>query len=197
MDSSGCKVHGCGRPHCAKGHCSAHYKQARKGRAPSAIKSVGDDAVRFWAKVERRSEDQCWPWLAARDDKGYGVFYLGARLTKAPRASWALLVGPIPEGLNVLHRCDNPQCVNPAHLFLGTQADNLLDMRTKGRADGNHNPTRLGERHHCAKLTWAKVAEARARHAAGEGLSALAREFNVTPPTMWAALHHRTWKKTG
>jgi hypothetical protein len=113
---------------------------------------------------------------------------------KAPRAAWLLLKGEIPADTNVLHRCDNPPCVNPEHLFLGSQAENVLDMRQKGRARGNHRPPCLGEQHRVAKLTWKLVAEARSRRAAGEGLSALAREYGVTPPTMWAVVHHRTWK---
>lgn len=152
-------------------------------------------AHRFWSKVgDRSNADECWHWIAAHDQHGYGVFWMAGRLTKAPRASWELHNGPIPEGSWVLHRCDTPSCVNPTHLFLGTRADNLRDMREKGRGRGNPHPPCLGERHRMAKLNWAIVAEARARHSAGEGLSALAREYQVTPPTMWSLLHHHTWK---
>jgi hypothetical protein len=90
---------------------------------------------RFWEKVDRRGPDQCWLWTAALTGNGYGVIRLDTHLPRvqAHRASWMLSNGPIPDGLWVLHRCDTPRCVNPAHLFLGTRADNVQDMIAKGR----------------------------------------------------------------
>lgn len=86
--------------------------------------------ARFWAKVDKTGD--CWVWTAATNPKGYGQFYVeGMRL--AHRVSWILAHGPIPDDLCVLHRCDHPPCVNPAHLFLGTYADNNHDRDAKGR----------------------------------------------------------------
>lgn len=98
-------------------------------------------ADRFWARVEKRGPDECWPWTGYRDAKGYGQIALNRRTAEgAHRVSWALARGEIPDGIHVLHRCDNPPCCNPAHLFLGTHADNMWDMKAKGRASGGPGP---------------------------------------------------------
>lgn len=103
------------------------------------------DAARFWAKVDR--SDGCWEWRG-HTCLGYGHFKTDGLDRKAHRVSFEFHHGTIPDGLKVLHRCDNTRCVNPAHLFLGTQADNIRDMVTKGRQRGA-----VGARNHRAKLT--------------------------------------------
>ena len=91
------------------------------------------DIERLWSKIERRSPDECWPWLAARRRDGYGVMRVGDRTARATRLVWEAVTGEAPGQLCLCHRCDNPPCCNPAHLFLGTRGDNLRDMTRKGR----------------------------------------------------------------
>jgi len=85
--------------------------------------------VRFWSKVNKT--DTCWEWTGYKDR--YGIFGIEGKNLKAHRVSWEITFGPVPEGLHVLHKCDNPGCVKPDHLFLGTHTDNMRDMVVKGR----------------------------------------------------------------
>lgn len=89
---------------------------------------------RFWSKVERQGEDQCWIWKGGSDPRGYGRFYAGDKAFVASRIALALSLGmEIPKGLLACHRCDNPPCVNPNHLFLGSDSDNQIDAFSKNR----------------------------------------------------------------
>lgn len=147
---------------------------------------------RFWQKVDRRGDDECWPWVGATDNRGYGAIK-GAgqrRPEKAHRVSWQLANGPIPIGLWVLHRCDNPPCVNPAHLFLGTAADNSHDAVAKGR----QKPSGLrGSDHGNAKLQEAQVREIVARTKNGESQRTLAQAYGVSSKTIHNIQHGQAW----
>jgi hypothetical protein len=106
---------------------SGHYVRPRGPQTPLAD--------RFWRSVDRRGPDECWPWKDARDAHGYGAFGHGSKTLKAHRVSSELTDGPIAEGLAVCHRCDNPPCCNPAHLFRAPQPENVRDMFAKGRGN--------------------------------------------------------------
>lgn len=133
-----CSVEDCGRLTTARGMCVKHYGNWRRTGVAVIPKPPLDE--RFWAKVGISAEDRCWEWSGNRNPKGYGSFspywppVRGA--TKiAHRWAWMLANGTeVPDGLLVLHRCDNPPCCNPGHLWLGTAADNSADMVLKGRS---------------------------------------------------------------
>jgi len=142
---------------------------------------------RFWARVQMGLF--CWDWLGALS-QGYGHQEVAGSRTKAHRLSWVIHFGPIPDGLCVLHRCDNPRCVNPAHLFLGTQADNIQDMMAKDRGRW---PVRSGEDANNARLTAAQVRTIRERVAAGETRGSLARELGVHKTTVAKIVSGKLW----
>ncbi len=135
---------------------------------------------RFWAKVHKGSD--CWNWIGATNGR-YGDLWLGRKLVRAHRFAYELLIGPIPSGLWVLHRCDNGLCVKPEHLFVGTNADNQRDAVGKKRTIHWTHPERLarGERNGWSKLTDSQVEQIRSRYRLGiVGCYVLGREFGVT-----------------
>lgn len=113
---------------------------------------------RFWAKVEKSSG--CWTWTGGKLSSGYGRIRMNMKRVRAHRAAWRIAKGEIPTGMSVLHKCDNPACVNPDHLFLGTQQDNLKDMCAKGRGRSGSGP---GELNGNSKVTWEQARILRCR----------------------------------
>ena len=156
---------------------------------------------RFWTKIDKDGPNGCWIWNGSRNEKGYGLMgTIGNKNYRAHRFSWELVHGPIPKGGDyhgncILHRCDNPPCVNPAHLFMGTNLDNRRDAWAKDRHV-------RGERSMHARLKEADVLKLRKAFKPASGprardsnLYELARLYpHIAPTTIYAAATGRTWK---
>lgn len=139
----------------------------------------------------------CWLWEAATGRGGYGMFKVAGRTRGAHRVAWEIYVGPIKGGLSVLHRCDQPACVNPVHLFLGTHADNMADRENKGRTSrGARHRERAarGENNGQAKLSAADVAAIKSSH--GLTQASLAREYGVSRQHVSRILSGKKWADT-
>lgn len=133
-------------------------------------------AARFSEKVKRSGPDDCWEWQASCNPNGYGHLRAAGRDLLAHRISYVLEHGPIPVGLVVMHSCDNPPCCNPAHLSVGTHADNAADKVAKGRS-----PRLIGEASGRAKLTKAEATAIRAARAAGESCEPIGARYGIDP----------------
>lgn len=181
--------------------------QAAEMTVPRARKEINltpKQERNFWKKVDKSGPNDCWLWTAAKSKKGYGSFGAGKN-SSSHRISWTLSNGQIPDELCVCHRCDNPPCVNPDHLFLGTNLDNVRDKISKGRArydcgDNHHarlRPERMarGERCSNAKLTAEKVIEIRTIYAAGgTTLKKLGAQFDVHLSLISLVVQRKIWK---
>jgi len=135
---------------------------------------------------------ECLIWTGPKAGNGYGAIKSGGKQVKVHRASYELSVGQIPDGMHVLHRCDQPACIEPAHLFLGTHEENMADRTAKGR-----HAVHYGEDNGHAKLTADLVVVLRARYKPKhrkDGAAAMAREVGVHPDTLRAALFGDSWK---
>lgn len=152
-------------------------------------------ADRFWPKVTKRSGKVCWPWKASLSPAGYGQINSGGgrgRCLLASRVSWEINCGPIPPGKHVLHRCDNPSCVNPKHLFLGTAKDNSDDKIKKGRF--RCGPGMKGEAHPLCILSKKQVKEIRRLYASGGFAYAdLGTRYGVGATTIGAIIRRQNW----
>lgn len=137
-------------------------------------------------------DSMCWIWIGRKTRAGYGR--VGNPDQYAHRLMWALSNGPIPSGLVVMHVCDVPGCINPAHLRLGTSAENTADMMAKGRH--RYLPF-SGERNGRARLTPAQIPQIRALHAAGIGRYKIGRLYGTSHSTIGAILSGETWKSIG
>lgn len=133
-----CKVTGCIQKAYCRGFCTTHYMRW-KTHGDALIKNKFQQDIpleeRFWSKVDMRNPFECWPWLAAlrRKDEGYGAFWINGRHQPASRIAYILIFNDVPVDIQVCHKCDNPNCCNPEHLFVGTNVDNARDRDNKGR----------------------------------------------------------------
>lgn len=149
-------------------------------------RSIPITTERIEEKVEKIPEAGCWVWMGTTTVRGYGQIISNARKHYAHRASYEAFIGPIPEGMNVCHTCDNVYCVNPAHLFLGTQKQNLEDMARKKRST-------IGERNPMSKLTAIEVDAIRNEKNAGTSVKELAQKFKTSASNISAIIRKARW----
>jgi len=193
-----CKIEGCDLTATAKSLCDRHYTRLRRHGDPSVTLRTPRDAdlaerLEFtgWTEVSRRSElGPCWEWNGGRYPSGYGQVSVGEnKQNHASRIAYIAWVGPLGDGQFACHRCDNPPCINPAHLFAGTPKDNSGDCATKDR-------TAHGERQGRHKLTEGDVRAIRADYATGDfSLRQLAVAYGVSPSNMSFVIRRKTWAR--
>lgn len=150
---------------------------------------IGKDYFRFWRKVQ--FTDGCWIWLAGRFSGGYGTFRINGRARYSHVLAWEDCFGPVPNGLHVLHTCDNPPCVRFDHLWLGTIADNNADKWAKGRGRVGH-----GSRHADAKINEAEAADMRLLYQQGMTQEQIAERYHqrIRRRNVGYIVKHVTWK---
>lgn len=194
-----CSFDGCGNKVLAKGLCAGHYNQQNRGEMLRTLQVQYhgfSESKRFMMRVDMKSERECWNWQGGamnvgrshKPGNGHGQWRNEAgqhELTH--RASWRLFIGPITNGAYVLHKCDNPLCVNPKHLFLGTQTDNCKDMWQKKRGRPGKS---VGSAHGCSKLTEKQVLLIRG---SGESVTVLAARFSISRTNIYDILKRKIW----
>ncbi|WP_317728942.1 HNH endonuclease signature motif containing protein [Achromobacter xylosoxidans] len=151
-------------------------------------------ATRLANALDSAPDGACWEWQRARLPKGYGAIRVDGAPMYAHRLSYLLGVGPIPDGLFVLHRCDNPPCINPQHLFVGTCRDNALDSIEKGRASHPPLVKKFGEQNPQARLRAADIHDIRMRIACGDALKSIGESYGVSGSTIADIKYGNTWR---
>jgi hypothetical protein len=163
--------------------------QTKKGGKIIMQKNKRAIEVRLWSKINIKSKSECWEWIAGKDSYGYGQITINSIKILSHRLVWKLSFGDIPEGMCVLHKCDNPACCNPSHLFLGTHQDNMKDRDRK-----NRQYNRCGESNGRAKLTTEQVILIRNTVFARGTAIRLARQYGVSSTAIYYARDNQTWK---
>lgn len=177
------------RRHRAFGDAALSAKPTPRKYPQPRPRSVAWEAFK---KRLRRTEAGCLVWTGCRDVNGYGRVYWDGKLRSAHRIAYTMEIGPIPDDMNVCHRCDNPPCCEKTHLFLGSHADNMRDMTTKGR--GVSPPAPRGEKMWIAKVTEADVRTIRAAFAAGERRIAIAQRLGISKNIVYQVISGQSWR---
>lgn len=155
-------------------------------RAVASDRQAAKLSERIWARIQKGSENECWPYLGRICPDGYGAICYRSKNIAAHRAVWIAVNGPIPEGLIIRHHCDNRRCCNPSHLAIGTTKDNVRDRVTRNRSAS-------GAKHPMAKLT---PTDAKEILASSEPQRVLAARFGVGQATIWRVRHGLVWSAT-
>lgn len=145
---------------------------------------------RLLNSIEIDEQSNCWNWTKAKHRQGYGHTAYKSKYILAHRLSWIIFIGDIPENNNICHKCDNPSCINPDHLFIGTQTDNVKDCKNKNRAHKSH-----GEKHLWTKLTKSQVDEIRSEDSKKYTRYELAEKYNISYSGIVCILKNRCWKQ--
>lgn len=188
-----CSVEGCAKASEKRGWCGMHYRRWRIHGSTDTVLPRGrfgkeplNDRLARWSKP---SPSGCLEWLGFRDAKGYGRITVDGEARKAHRVAWEVANGrAVPPGMHICHSCDNPPCINPAHLSPGYPAENVADMDAKGRRAalrGSSSPK--------AKLTWDAVRQIRSSNNPGRELAAL---YGVSESLISQVRHNQIWKET-
>jgi hypothetical protein len=189
-----CIVEGCNKnKYHSKYYCSMHYRRLKfTGTLEPGKRSPAPLIERFWRSVDKKSNDECWQWIASINNKKYGILGAGGKGGKslfAHRYSYELHNGKIPDGMFVMHKCDNPSCVNPNHLLVGTPKDNTQDALSKNRLK---TIFLNGENHPNCKLSINDVKYIKS-HNEIKSIE-LANMFNVSPQTICDIRKNRKWR---
>ena len=186
-----CTVDGCGTGgYITRGWCSKHYARWRKhGDVNTVKKIVNDVQARFWSKVNKAGN--CWEWTAGTDDSGYGTFMLEGKLRRAHVVSLEMETGTSrPDGMDTCHRCDNPPCVRPSHLYFGTRQQNMDDAWARSRFP-------IGENRPAAKVAELDVVAIRNEYADGAEVDDLVRAYGLKNSTIRGIVLGYKWKHAG
>lgn len=181
-----CSVTDCTGPHYAKGLCEKHYIRMRKGQDLEAKSVYQETDLERLQKKFTVADNGCWNWNFPRADGRANTFFYRGKPQAAYRAAYQILVGPVPDGMCLLHRCDNGLCVNPSHIFLGDRKDNYHDMVTKGRS----NIARGEMKKTIAKLSDEIIREIRKSPLNG---NQLAKKYGVHRQTIYDVRSGKAW----
>jgi len=191
-----CSVDGCEREPRSLGMCIKHWKRWKKyGSTDKEILqrpwAVGNESSYeyFNRKTVKNEENNCIEWIGWRDKDGYGGAYRNGKNIRAHRFSYELFIGPIPKGKNVCHKCDNPSCVNPDHLYVGTQRDNMYDKVERDRCN-----LKCGEEAKVSRLTEAQVVEIIREKKSGTKVQRIIDKYAISKSTIMDIMQGKLWK---
>lgn len=182
-----CTIPGCDNKHNARGYCRKHYIAMRHSGQLDVVQQKGlPIKERLFLRSKAIEKTGCIEWTGSKDRDGYGFIGVNGSLTGTHRASWEEANGrPVPNGMYVLHKCDNPSCINPEHLFVGTQRDNVKDMVDKSRIS-----SRKGALNGAAKITEDLVKAIRSDLRPSKQI---ANEYGLNRNTVWLIRSGRNW----